>query len=72
MCPQWQVLLSDDAPGNMQKWYEDIVFELNELIIRIRSNLTNLERKIIVALCTTDVHARDIIEEMVHQRTSKV
>ena len=30
----------------------------------VRGQLTSLQRKIIVALVTTDVHARDIIEEL--------
>lgn len=30
----------------------------------VRSELTDLERQIIVALITTDVHARDIVEEL--------
>ena len=38
--------------------------ELTKLIVRIRGNLSKLERKIIVALVTTDVHARDIIDEL--------
>lgn len=38
--------------------------ELTKLIVKIRGNLTKLERKIIVALVTTDVHARDIIDEL--------
>lgn len=38
--------------------------ELTKLIVRIRGNLSKLERKVIVALVTTDVHARDIIDEL--------
>ena len=48
------------------------MYELNELIVRIRSSLTSLQRKVIVALTTTDVHARDIVLEMVEQQTSKI
>ncbi|KAF0774787.1 hypothetical protein AaE_001513, partial [Aphanomyces astaci] len=39
-----------------------VVSELNDLIVKIRGHLTSLERKVIVALVTTDVHARDIVE----------
>eukprot|EP00605_Chrysophyceae_sp_TOSAG23-4_P002255 GSChrysophyteH1.ASY1.ANO1.2499.1 assembled CDS len=38
--------------------------ELQKLIVMIRSDLTSLVRKIVVALVTTDVHARDIIDEL--------
>lgn len=44
----------------MSRWYADVLDELNSLIIKIRDSLTNIERKVIVALVTTDVHARDI------------
>lgn len=53
------------------RWFDIYVIELTKLIVRIRGNLSKLERKVIVALVTTDVHARDIIDELyenkVHQ-----
>ncbi|TYZ65733.1 hypothetical protein PybrP1_011994 [[Pythium] brassicae (nom. inval.)] len=51
-----------DPVGAMHAWFTRVVFELNELIVKIRGDLTPLERKVIVALVTTDVHARDIVE----------
>ena len=44
--------------------------ELTKLIVRIRGNLSKLERKVIVALVTTDVHARDIIDELYENKAS--
>lgn len=41
---------------------DDIKDGLVELTGLIRGNLTSLERKILVALITTDVHGRDIVE----------
>mmetsp|Transcript_20676 Transcript_20676/g.31607 ORF Transcript_20676/g.31607 Transcript_20676/m.31607 type:complete len:179 (+) Transcript_20676:658-1194(+) len=38
----------------------------------VRGQLTSLQRKIIVALVTTDVHARDIIEELKADNVSSV
>ena len=38
----------------------------------VRGNLLDLQRKIIVALVTTDVHARDIIDEMNQDKVSSV
>jgi len=40
------------------------VSQLGELIQLIITDLGDLERKIIVALVTTDVHARDVIDEL--------
>lgn len=45
--------------------------ELTKLIVKIRGNLSKLERKIIVALVTTDVHARDIIDELYEHKVKK-
>jgi len=63
-----QVLRSDDALGGMPAWLQWQIGELNNLVLLIRSNLTSLQRKVVVALCTTDVHARDILDEMVQSR----
>jgi dynein heavy chain len=38
------------------------------LIELVRGNLDSIRRKIIVALVTTDVHARDIVENLVKQK----
>ncbi|KAF1334344.1 Dynein heavy chain, partial [Globisporangium splendens] len=51
-----------DPVGEMHKWYQRVIYELNELIVKIRGDLSSLERKVIVALVTTDAHARDIVE----------
>jgi dynein heavy chain len=34
----------------------------------VRGDLTDLQRKVIVALVTTDVHARDIVDEMMQEK----
>jgi len=49
----------------MQDWMELNVTQIDQLTTLVRGNLNSLQRKIIVALITTDVHARDIIEEMI-------
>jgi dynein heavy chain len=38
----------------------------------VRSNLDSVRRKIIVALVTTDVHARDIVESLVKEGVSSI
>ena len=48
----------------MQDWYDLNVSQLSELIALIITDLKPLERNIIVALVTTDVHARDVVDEL--------
>jgi dynein heavy chain len=48
------------------------VSQLEQLTILVRGNLTDLQRKVLVALVTTDVHARDIIEEMMNDKVQSV
>jgi len=56
-----------DPSNPLQKvsdWYDKNVDQLKDLTALVRSNLTKIERATIVALVTTDVHARDIIEDL--------
>ncbi|KAF7660832.1 hypothetical protein LDENG_00274280 [Lucifuga dentata] len=49
--------------------FELISFDrLNALAALVRGHLPTLHRNIITALITTDVHARDIVTELVHQK----
>ena len=50
--------------ADMDNWSAAYKEDLQKLIILIRGDLTSLMRKIVVALVTTDVHARDIIDEL--------
>ncbi len=52
-------------PFALQEWYETNETQLGQLTELVRGKLTSLQRKIIVALVTTDVHARDIVEDLV-------
>ena len=56
----------------MKVWYQTNLVELDNLIVKIRSDLTKLQRSVICALVTTDVHARDIIDELVHDKVDSV
>ena len=52
-------------------------FSINELQLQqltelISSPLTSLQRKIIVALVTTDVHARDIVENLMVEGVTSI
>ena len=54
----------------MLDWAATYKEELQRLIIIIRGSLTPLVRSIIVALVTTDVHARDIIDELCERKVT--
>lgn len=49
---------------SLPSWFENNLENLQDLITLIRSDLSKRERMVIVALVTTDVHARDIIETL--------
>ena len=62
-----RALAAEDPAKGMADWSVKYKADLNDLIIKIRGDLTKLGRKIIVALVTTDVHARDIIDDMIEK-----
>ncbi|RLN73947.1 hypothetical protein BBJ28_00018063, partial [Nothophytophthora sp. Chile5] len=67
-----EALKSESPVEEMHQWYKRNLFELNELIVKIRGDLSSLERKVIVALVTTDVHARDIVESLWTEKVDSV
>ena len=58
--------------GKLQEWYEKNLLNLQDLAQLVRTGLQKLERKAIVALVIHDVHARDIIEELVEEKLQSV
>jgi dynein heavy chain len=59
-------------PFSLQEWYDINETQLGQLTELVRGKLTSLQRKIIVALVTTDVHARDIIENLQKDNVSSI
>ncbi len=57
-----EYLQSENAIEDMEKWYESVIAQLQDLTELIRGELTSIERRTIVALVTQDVHYRDIVE----------
>jgi len=56
----------------MEEFYGKNVSQLSELTGLVRGDLSKLQRKIIVALITVDVHNRDIVEELYQARVDSV
>jgi dynein heavy chain len=73
-CAATEAALRDpnDPVSAVSKWYDVNVAQLSDLTALVRSNLTKLERCVIVALVTTDVHARDIIETLRDEKVTSV
>eukprot|EP00644_Phytophthora_capsici_P004659 jgi/Phyca11/7444/fgenesh1_pm.PHYCAscaffold_19_\ len=67
-----EALNSENPVEEMNAWYKRNLYELNELIVKIRGDLSSLKRKVIVALVTTDVHARDIVESLWTEKVDSV
>ena len=63
-------LRSSDPVNSIALWSSEYKAELQKLIVKIRGALPKLVRYIIVALVTTDVHARDIIDELLDREVS--
>jgi len=59
-------------PLALQTHFENQENQLAGLTQHVRSNLTDLQRCIIVALITTDVHARDIVEELKQENVQSI
>ena len=56
--------MAEDNPFALTEWFESNQVQIEGLTALVRGNLTDLQRFVIVALITTDVHARDIIEDL--------
>ena len=56
--------------NSLLEWYEENIGQIQQLTELVRGKLNSVQRKIIVALVTTDVHARDIVESLVLDNVS--
>lgn len=67
-CIMWTTItegyLDNPNDNDISEWYGTNVNQLNELVELIRTDLSSLERKTLVALITQDVHYRDIVESL--------
>lgn len=51
-------------PSALEDWFAINEQQLQALTELVRGKLTSLQRRILVALVTQDVHARDIVETL--------
>lgn len=56
---------SHDPQRELQLWHQTICLQLSNLTRLVRSSLTRLQRSLVVSLVTTDVHCRDVVDELV-------
>ena len=63
---------ANTAQGGMKQWEAENVKMVLDLVMKVRGKLSRIVRKILVALITTDVHAKDMIVEMCEKKTEKV
>ena len=66
------ILEMQSNPNALLEWYEENVTQIQQLTELVRGKLDSVRRRIIVALVTTDVHARDIIESLVLATVSQL
>jgi dynein heavy chain len=64
-CQNTEFAISDQLqnPFALQEWFEQNIVMIDALTKLVCGELTDLQRRVIVSLVTTDVHARDIVEE---------
>jgi dynein heavy chain len=56
--------MADDEVFALNDWYDTNQSQIEALTALVRGSLEDLSRAIIVALITTDVHARDIVDDL--------
>nr|CAI5844200.1 unnamed protein product [Callosobruchus analis] len=69
-----EILDGQDTPGHihkkMEQYEKKCIKDLNDLAALIRTDLKPVTRKVLIALITIDVHARDTIQNIVSSRIS--
>ncbi|XP_066151500.1 dynein axonemal heavy chain 6 [Euwallacea fornicatus] len=61
---------SKNAAKEMEQYEQKCIKDLDDLAVLIRTDLSAVTRKILIALITIDVHARDIIRNIVKRKVS--
>ncbi|OMJ74343.1 hypothetical protein SteCoe_26764 [Stentor coeruleus] len=61
-----------ENPNALDEWFSVNSSQLHNLVELVRGALTPLQRKVIVALITTDVHSRDIVDMLKNEGVESV
>ncbi|GAB9466924.1 hypothetical protein Gpo141_00004287 [Globisporangium polare] len=61
---------SHDPVREMKLWHQTICTQLSNLTRLVRTSLTRLQRSLVVSLVTTDVHFRDVVEDLVARKVT--
>ena len=60
--------LEEGNEDALKSEFDKQVSQLADLIELINGELTSLERKKLITLCTIDVHARDVVQRLIDER----
>ncbi|TMW60250.1 hypothetical protein Poli38472_000292 [Pythium oligandrum] len=61
---------SKDPLKELGLWYQTICTQLSNLTRLVRTTLTRVQRALVVSLVTTDVHFRDVVDELVTKKVT--
>uniref|UniRef100_K3WA65 Dynein heavy chain hydrolytic ATP-binding dynein motor region domain-containing protein n=1 Tax=Globisporangium ultimum (strain ATCC 200006 / CBS 805.95 / DAOM BR144) TaxID=431595 RepID=K3WA65_GLOUD len=63
---------SHDPIRELKLWHQTICTQLSNLTRLVRTSLSPLQRSTVVSLITTDVHFRDVVEDLIEKRVTSV
>lgn len=61
---------SHDPIRELKLWHQTICTQLSNLTRLVRTSLSTLQRSLVVSLVTTDVHFRDVVEDLVERKVT--
>ena len=65
-------LKSEDPVNANQQFYHQCMAEIKQLVHSVRGKLSGLQRRVVCALVTTDVHNSDVVERLVNEKVNRI
>lgn len=56
----------------LEEFLEESIKQINKMVELVKGQLTRLERSVIGALVVLDVHARDVVRQMIKARVENI